>query len=148
MDARRRTYAQRSPTRRKETTTLAPTSTTTANRPVTEKPKEKKKVQEKPINLPDPPEIIIDEQGTRWARGKLLGSVSVSGSVLVASYQLMLILNKSSLSLQGGFARVYDAQNARGEMRAFKVIAKKHLQSKKARSKVSSKRLTPAKTAS
>ncbi|PWN23349.1 Pkinase-domain-containing protein [Microstroma glucosiphilum] len=110
MDARRRTYAQRSPARRKETTTLAPTSTTTANRPVTEKPKEKKKVQEKPINLPDPPEIIVDEQGTRWARGKLLGS--------------------------GGFARVYDAQNARGEMRAFKVIAKKHLQSKKARSKI------------
>lgn len=76
-----------------------------------EKHKSKKEAVEKPINLPDPPQIIVDHSGVEWVRGKLLGS--------------------------GGFARVYDATNSKGHMKAFKVVAKKHLQSRKARSKVS-----------
>jgi hypothetical protein len=72
---------------------MAPTSATTANRPVVDKPKEKKKVQEKPINLPDPPEIIVDEQGTRWARGKLLGSVSMTACVSTKERQLTFVLS-------------------------------------------------------
>ena len=42
-----------------------------------EKAKKKKRDENKPINLPDPPELIVDDQGERWQRGKLLGSVSV-----------------------------------------------------------------------
>lgn len=125
LDSRRRdpssatTYtaggaATKSPTRRKESP-VAPTTTATANvatataAPAAER-KSKKPAQEKPVNLPDPPASLVDNEGVQWTRGRLLGS--------------------------GGFARVYDAISERGEMRAFKVIAKKHLQSRKTRQKV------------
>ena len=94
------------------TATTAPTTTATATAAAgTErKQKEKKAAQEKPVNLPDPPQAVVDNEGVQWTRGRLLGS--------------------------GGFARVYDVISEKGEMRAFKVIAKKHLQSKKTRAKV------------
>lgn len=78
---------------------------------VPEKKEKKKPSQEKPTSLPDPPETVKDSDGIEWTRGRMLGS--------------------------GGFARVYDAISSKGEMRAFKVIAKKHLQSRKTRQKVS-----------
>ncbi|CAO1620823.1 unnamed protein product [Sympodiomycopsis kandeliae] len=112
-DARHRTNAASqqvyAPTKKPSSSALA---TAAAEQQQLPPPKEKakKKQHEKPINLPDPPQIIVDESGVEWDRGKLLGS--------------------------GGFARVYDAVNALGEQRAFKVVAKKHLQSRKARSKI------------
>lgn len=58
----------RSPTKRRD----APAASA---QPAKEKPK--KATQEKPINLPDPPEVMVDEQGVKWWRGSLLGSVSM-----------------------------------------------------------------------
>lgn len=112
----------KSPSRRKDSPTTANVAmasnnlATAAPPPVPkdrEAEKKKKAAAEKPVNLPEPPATVKDAEGVEWTRGKMLGS--------------------------GGFARVYDAISSRGEMKAFKVIAKKHLQSKKTRSKVSRK---------
>lgn len=105
----------RSPTRRTASQAPASTATTATTAamaaPAEKKAKDKKAAHEKPTSLPDPPETVRDQDGVEWTRGRMLGS--------------------------GGFARVYDAISAKGEMKAFKVIAKKHLQSKKTRQKVS-----------
>ncbi|CAO1612729.1 unnamed protein product [Parajaminaea phylloscopi] len=110
-DPEQNTYAAapRSPTRRREALVASQQAAQPAAAPA-EKKEKKKPAQEKPTSLPDPPETVRDSDGVEWTRGRMLGS--------------------------GGFARVYDAISSRGEMRAFKVIAKKHLQSKKTRQKI------------
>lgn len=120
------TYASARPlTKKSSTAALAPAKTNTQNNEQppaagSEKQAKKKAAVEKPINLPDPPQVIVDDHGVEWVRGRLLGS--------------------------GGFARVYEASNAAGLFKAFKVVSKKHLQSRKARSKVSSRKDSPSST--
>lgn len=79
---------------------------------------------------PSPPQIIIDNShSVKYRRIGFLGEVNILA--LQCQYIAHFCISK------GGFARVYEVQDHRGQTSAIKVVTKDSLKTKKAKTKVS-----------